>query len=332
MENPLVSVCTLAYNHSPFIRQCIEGVLMQKTTFPYEFLIHDDASTDETADIIREYEALYPNIIKPVYQTENQFLNEDVDIMIDFQLSKVQGKYIAICEGDDYWTDPLKLQKQVDFLETHPDFTICGGMWQELREGMTEPTECTWLVQEMANYPNGKTVSLHNFNDPSLLLFFVTVCFRRECLNIEKLKQFEYAIDQAYYAILLEQGKGLVFPECFGVYRIHQGGIWSGQTFEQQMWSMVDYYYELDQHFGDKSKMIRKDYFKYCLNLYFFELKTSQHLFKDYMEMVRFAFSGKIYDIFTFKVRYFVSKSRKHFKNYCKTKYRILVKNSQIEF
>lgn len=118
-DDILVSVVTLAYNHRNYIRQCIEGVLMQKTDFKYELLIHDDASTDGTDVIIKEYEKAYPGIVKPVYQTDNQY-SQGVSIGPKYLYPKAQGKYIAECEGDDYWIDPLKLQKQVDILESDP--------------------------------------------------------------------------------------------------------------------------------------------------------------------------------------------------------------------
>ena len=121
---PQLSICCITYNHAKFIRQALDGFVMQKTNFPFEVLIHDDASTDGTADIIREYEAKYPDIIKPIYQTENQW-SKGVLISKTCNYPRVQGEYVAMCEGDDYWTDPLKLQKQVDFLDSHPDFMGC---------------------------------------------------------------------------------------------------------------------------------------------------------------------------------------------------------------
>lgn len=120
----MVSICCITYNQEPYIRQCIEGFLMQKTTFPFEILIHDDASTDNTAHIIREYEHKYPDIIKPIYQTENQY-SKRIDIIQTFQFPRSKGKYIAFCEGDDYWTNPYKLQKQVIFLESHQEYGMC---------------------------------------------------------------------------------------------------------------------------------------------------------------------------------------------------------------
>jgi len=120
---PLVSIDCITYNHENFIRDAIEGFLMQKTTFPVEILIHDDASTDKTASIVREYEEKYPHLIKPIYQTENQYSKRDGSIG-RIQRGRARGKYHAICEGDDYWIDPLKLQKQVDFLESNHDYGL----------------------------------------------------------------------------------------------------------------------------------------------------------------------------------------------------------------
>lgn len=120
----LVSVCCTAYNHEKYIRKCLDGFVMQQTNFKYEVIINDDASTDNTAAIIREYEEKYPNIIKPIYQTENQF-SIDRNITFNIIYPRVKGKYIALCEGDDFWIDPHKLQKQVDALENNPNCHMC---------------------------------------------------------------------------------------------------------------------------------------------------------------------------------------------------------------
>lgn len=119
-----VSICCAAYNHANYIRQTLDGFLMQKTDFPFEIIINDDASPDNTADIIREYAKQYPDIIKPIYQTENQYSKGTI-ISRDILFANAKGEYIAICEGDDYWTDPEKLQKQVDFLDNNPDYIGC---------------------------------------------------------------------------------------------------------------------------------------------------------------------------------------------------------------
>lgn len=125
MDTPLVSICSITYNHAPYIRQCLDGFLMQKTKFRYEIIIHDDASTDGTTEIIKEYAEKHPDLITPIFQKENQYSKGIRGMFPRFCFPHAKGKYIALCEGDDYWTDPLKLQKQVDFLEANPDFVMC---------------------------------------------------------------------------------------------------------------------------------------------------------------------------------------------------------------
>lgn len=126
MNKYLVAIKCATYNHEPYIRDALEGFVMQKTNFPFVAIVHDDASTDGTADIIREYAAKYPDIIKPIYETENQYSKRDGSLrrIMNAAVEASGAKYVALCEGDDYWTDPLKLQKQVDFLESHPDYTL----------------------------------------------------------------------------------------------------------------------------------------------------------------------------------------------------------------
>lgn len=121
---PLVSIRCLVYNHEPYLRQCLEGFVMQKTNFPFEAIVHDDASTDGSAAIIREYAEKYPDIIKPIYETENQYSKRDGSLRRIMD-ERMRGKYIAMCEGDDYWIDSQKLQKQVDFMESHLDYSLC---------------------------------------------------------------------------------------------------------------------------------------------------------------------------------------------------------------
>ncbi len=124
MEDVLVTVICTAYNHEKYIESALNGFVCQKTNFKYEVLIHDDASTDHTADIIRKYQSQYPDIIYAVLQTENQY-SKGIPFVRIYMLPKARGKYVALCEGDDYWTDETKLQRQVDFMESHPDCSLC---------------------------------------------------------------------------------------------------------------------------------------------------------------------------------------------------------------
>ena len=125
MENEiLVSICCLTYNHEQYLRDTLEGFLMQKVDFPIEILINDDASTDGTRAIMEEYAAKYPALIRPFYQDVNLY-SQGKDLCLEVLYPAARGKYIALCEGDDYWTEPDKLQSQVDFLEAHPEYVAC---------------------------------------------------------------------------------------------------------------------------------------------------------------------------------------------------------------
>lgn len=129
----MVSVSCLVYNHAKYLRKCLDGFVMQKTNFKFEVLIHDDASTDGSQDIIREYEKKYPNIFKPIYQIENQY-SKNINIGKAYQYPRINGKYVAFCEGDDFWTDPYKLQKQFDIMEMNLDCSMCVHRVQDVSE------------------------------------------------------------------------------------------------------------------------------------------------------------------------------------------------------
>jgi glycosyltransferase involved in cell wall biosynthesis len=121
-KSPLVSVFMITYNHEKYIAQALNSVLMQKTSFDYEIVIGDDCSTDSTQKIIKDYVTKHPNKIKPIFQTVNVGAMRNA---YEFTLPECKGKYIATLEGDDYWTDPDKLQKQVDFLESNENYSVC---------------------------------------------------------------------------------------------------------------------------------------------------------------------------------------------------------------
>lgn len=123
-DAPLATIRCLTFNQEAYISQALDSFIMQRTSFPFEVVVHDDASTDGTADIIHEYEKKYPKIIKPIYETENQWSKHDGSLSRAVDVVQ-KGKYVAYCEGDDYWIDENKLQMQVEFLEKNPEYGLC---------------------------------------------------------------------------------------------------------------------------------------------------------------------------------------------------------------
>ena len=122
----MVSILCTAYNHEKYIAECLESFVAQKTDFPFEVLVNDDASADNTAVIIQQYAEKYPDIIRPFYQEKNLYSQLKMPgLFAKVFYPAAKGKYIALCEGDDKWCDETKLQRQVDWLETHPDYTAC---------------------------------------------------------------------------------------------------------------------------------------------------------------------------------------------------------------
>ena len=226
ISRSLVSICCITYNHEKYIRQCLDGFLMQKTDFLFEVIIHDDASTDKTADIIHEYEAKYPDIIKPIYQKENQY-SKGIEICGTYVYPKAQGKYIALCEGDDYWTDPLKLQKQVDFLEEHQEYILAHSDCNILKQR-------TGRIVVDANRRYIKNISsLNVFEDILSGLYVIrtgSVIVKRdklleaykESLSIVTSSHFKMG-DTPLWLELSRLGQFYYFPYAMTVYRLRAG-------------------------------------------------------------------------------------------------------------
>ena len=127
----LVTVKCTVFNHEPYLRQCLDGFVMQRTNFRFKVLVHDDASTDKSSLIIKEYSEKYPDLIIPIFEEYNQYKIGGFFRIIEIMNQYIQGKYIAICEGDDFWIDEYKLQKQVDYMEKHPN---CGLVYTRMQQ------------------------------------------------------------------------------------------------------------------------------------------------------------------------------------------------------
>lgn len=221
-QEVLVSIICNAYNQADYIEDALNSFLEQKTDFRFEVLVHDDASTDGTDKIIRQYAKKYPDIIKLLIQEKNQY-SQGKDIILCFQRNRIQGEYVAFCEGDDYWTDATKLQKQVDILRIHPEIDMCAhGAYlvsektkkKIKRIGMQ--TECIVSADEVIRSGGGV------FATNSLM------CRAR-------LLQDDYAfwktlfIDYSLQIAGALKGGIAYYPECMSAYRYAAKGSWTGR-------------------------------------------------------------------------------------------------------
>lgn len=222
---PLVSICCITYNHCDFIRQCLDGFIMQKTDFAFEIIVHDDASTDGTTDIVKEYEMKYPKLFKVIIQKENQY-SKGVNILSNV-FSCATGKYIAYCEGDDYWTDPLKLQKQVDVMENNR-FSICCHDYVKVDESGRKMSDGCGFKELQIN--------LEDFvRREDLILQPLTVLFRRSMFESDEYAKYDCAKDITLYYHLLKKGDAFIIPEIMGCYRVHLGGVYSSASFSDKL-------------------------------------------------------------------------------------------------
>ncbi len=218
-----LSVVCLTYNHAAFIRQALDGFVMQKTDFPFEVIVHDDASIDGTADIIREYAAKYPDIIKPVYQTENQW-SKGRHITKEYVYPLIRGQYVALCEGDDYWTDQNKLQKQVDYLDAHPDCSLCfhpvSVKWEKGEQPDSVFPDRKLLAHVGAM--NLKSLLKQNFIQTNSVVYR----WRFHQDSSELIPNGILPSDWFLHLLHAEVGKIAMLPDVMAVYRKHQNGIW----------------------------------------------------------------------------------------------------------
>ncbi|MBD2358449.1 glycosyltransferase [Tolypothrix sp. FACHB-123] len=225
-STPLVSICCTTYNHSRFVQDALEGFLMQKTTFPFEIVIFDDASTDGTQKIIEEYMEKYPNLFVPFLQKENLWQGKGISGTFTIAFPNARGKYIALCEGDDYWIDPYKLQKQVYLLDKHPEYSICFHNVTEVYEDKTQEPQ-----NSICCYPKQildiEDLLYQNF------AYTCTAMFRRSLFSKHKFPDWYLrpglveAADYPLWIFNAEHGKIAYLHEVMAVYRHHSGGFWS---------------------------------------------------------------------------------------------------------
>lgn len=222
MDGILVSIWCATYNHELYIRDAIESFLMQKTNFKYEIIIHDDASTDKTAEIIKEYAEKYPDLIHAIYQTKNQYSENQLSCkwVTEIKAKNCKGKYIAVCDGDDYWIDAQKLQLQVDYLETHP--------------------ECMMVVHDAVNvdcrnyemksgsiYARDCVVPAEDIIIQNKYMFSASMMYRSEILQMDDFFLNARIFDYPCLLYCLTKGNVYYCSRIMSIYRQHRESSWS---------------------------------------------------------------------------------------------------------
>jgi glycosyltransferase involved in cell wall biosynthesis len=249
---PVVSICCITYNHEEFIEDAIRSFLGQVTTFPFEILIHDDASTDKTAEVIRRYEKLYPKLIKPIYQKENQF-SKDARVNQVFNFSRAQGKYIALCDGDDYWKDVRKLQIQKDFLENNSSYSICYSDVEILEEDST--------IELVASIGVRRDLSSTELQlAPSIN---TSTAFFRNAIKVTP-REFTNSpcSDLLFWSLLGDSGHGKYLSQIKpSVYRLHRGGIHSMEGRRKQLQLRLEAMMALYSYRKNRSEQKLSSYF-----------------------------------------------------------------------
>ena len=269
----IVSVSCITFNHAPYIRACLDGFLMQKTSFVFEILIHDDCSTDGTREIIEEYSKKYPDIIFPIFQTENQYSKGVRGMMARFNFPRCRGKYIALCEGDDYWSDPYKLQRQVDFLEANTDFSICFHNMKILNESNPSALEFT-------NSKDQESVSsILDLASKGNFMFTASVVFKKPKDGFPNWLTDLPIGDYAIHLFNAQFGKIKFLDQVMGAYRIHAGGVWGSFSKEKLYDRWIPMLEQLQDKFSDEvNKTLRAQKIYSLLDVYMisFEKKDNK--------------------------------------------------------
>ena len=283
-----VTIRCITYNQKDYIRQCLDGFVMQRTNFRFEAIVHDDASTDGTAEIVREYAEKYPDIIKPIFETENQYSKHDGSLG-RIMNANTRGKYVAICEGDDYWTDPLKLQKQADFLDANPQ---CSLTYHACKNVFSTPCKVNILYGECVkeSYSDIDILSIYPFQT-------ATVMYRKDILDSDLYKKAQEigctAGDQILFLTASRFGTIEGVNEQMSVYRRHEGGISQHMYDADKLWKNFKDWQKVALLFGGN---IRKKINKDQLGLFLYRAFTLKK-YKIFFKMLRLSMFKNPYSI-----------------------------------
>lgn len=236
-EKPLVSVCMITYNHEAYITQAIEGVLMQETDFPVELVIGDDVSTDRTLEICLDYKKVHSGNLTVLHREKNLGMSKN----FSDTLAHCKSEYVALCEGDDYWTDPKKLQKQVDFFRNNPGFTVCFHN--------------ALIVYEQENktphLSNGEKSEELEFDDILGRRFFMTASCVFRNGQFGQLPPSLILFDWVLHLLNSKNGKIKYLPDVMAVYRRQESG-WSNLDQETKLKQVIETIDTCKDYFGEE--------------------------------------------------------------------------------
>lgn len=272
----MVTITCAVYNHEKYLRKALDGFVMQKTNFKYEVLVHDDASTDGSADIIREYQEKYPDIIRSIIQTENQY-SQGISIGHTFLYPNARGKYFAPCEGDDYWISEHKLQKLVDFLESHPDYTMC------CHNSYREYVDRNEMVIENPVDEEGDVSAREMILEPNKTWIATSSLVYRREMAFNRPEFFRIApvgdVQLRFYCFW--NGKVYYFKEPMSVYRRNVSNAWSTRlrgNYEMR----VDFNYRFWKFLVAYDEYTERAYHKYVRKRYLKHKKRFMKFMEDY--------------------------------------------------
>lgn len=294
MKTIMVTVICLTYNHVKFIKQALDSFIMQKTNFLFEVLVHDDASTDGTSTIIKEYASRYPDIIKPIFQLENQY-SKGISIEKKFIWPKIKGKYVALCEGDDYWTDNRKLQKQFDFMEAYNSYSLCF-----------HPVKIIWenSLQKDKIFPAKKyrCRMAHLTMDSLLKRNFIqtnSVMYRWIFHNTDFDIYPNNIIPGDWFLHLLHAQKGNIYclNSVMSVYRKHANGVWNMDS-ENKFYlnngiCYLNFYKQIENYFSvdrtkEKYEILKKMILCFVDNRCYYKIDEIRNLYPlEFKEVIK---------------------------------------------
>jgi glycosyltransferase involved in cell wall biosynthesis len=268
---------------------------MQKTNFDFEVIIHDDASSDNNSTIIQEFQKKYPDLLVCIFQKENQY-SKDKAFLIKTMIQKAKGKYIAMCEGDDYWTDPYKLQKQVDFLEANDDCVVV------CHDAIVVNSEGNQIEESAYPHPDHK----RDFTSDELMrctgnVLTLTRCFRNVIPFLPPELKDAFFGDTVQASLLGQYGYSKYLPEKMAAYRFTESGVCSGASISNRLGNSIRTYESLSKYYAKKGRLDLKNHFKSVAYA-----QNRQHIFysveENNMKELLFAISKNF-------------KAEKHFKD-----------------